>query len=78
MCTEQGGKYWALINQLESYRRLRSGRGQRLRDLEKAAATGPLLPRPSNPRPSDPCPVDAPSPIAAPAHVASMIPTEQM
>ena len=78
MCTEQGGKYWALINKLESYRRLRSGRGQRLRDLETAAATGPLLPRPSNPRPSDPCPVAAPSPIAAPAHVASMISTEQL
>ena len=78
MCTAQGGKYWALINQFESYRRLRSGRGQRLRDLEKAAATDPLLPRPSNPRPSDPCPVAAPSPIAAPAHVASTIPTNNL
>ena len=78
MCTEQGAKYWALVKQLESCRGLRYGRGQRLRDLETAAASGSLLPRPSNPRPSDPCPVDAPSPIAAPAHVASMIPTEQM
>ena len=78
MCTEQGEKYWALVKKLEPYRSLRSGRGQHLRDLEKAAATGPLLPRPSNPRPSDPCPVAAPSPIAAPAHVAFMIPTKQL
>ena len=76
MCTEQGAKYRALVKRLESCRKLRSGRGQHLRDLEMAAATGPLLPRPSNPRPSDPCPVAAPSPIAAPAHVASPIPTK--
>ena len=73
MCTEQGAKYWALVEQLESCRGLRYGRGQRLRDLETAAASGPLLPRPSNP-----CPIAAPSPIAAPAHVASMIPTKHL
>ena len=78
MCTEQGAKYWALVKHLESCRGLRYGRGQRLRDLETAAASGSLLPRPSNPRPSDPCPVAAPSPIAAPAHVASTIPTKHL
>ena len=71
MRTEQGPKYRALVNKLSPFRRLRSICGQRLRELETAAASGTFPPRLSNP-----CPAAAPSPVAAPAHVASPIPTK--
>ena len=70
MRTEQGPKYWALVNKLRPLRRLRSVWGRRLRDLETAAAFGTFPSHLSNPGPAA-----APSAIAAPAHVASPIPT---